>query len=118
MFLSIHLNSTVMPVTAAKGMEIFYSEKNNGKEYGITSKEMASIILKKAVKSADTISRGVKSGNLLVTRKSYMPSNLIEIGFVNNPDELGKLITEEYQDKIADGIAEGILEVLGKIKLP
>ena len=47
-----------------------------------------------------------------------MPANLIEIGFMNNPDELAKLITDEYQNQIADGIAEGILEVLGKIKLP
>ncbi|HAL63569.1 MAG TPA: hypothetical protein DCO93_03885 [Clostridiales bacterium] len=118
LFLSIHLNSTVMPVTAARGMEIYYSESNNGKEYGITSKEMASIIVKKAAESAGTTSRGVKSGNLLVTRKSVMPANLIEIGFMNNPDELSKLITDEYQQKIAKGIAEGILEVLGKIKLP
>lgn len=118
MFLSIHLNSTVMPVTAAQGIEIYYSDSNNGKEYGISSKEMASIILKKAVKSANTQSRGVKARNLLVTRKSYMPSNLIELGFMNNPDELAKLITDEYQNEIADGIAEGILEVLGKIKLP
>ena len=118
MFLSIHLNSTVMSVTAAQGMEIYYSESNNGNEYGITSKEMAKIIIKDAAKSANTLSRGVKSGNLLVTRKSYMPANLIEIGFINNPDELAKLITDEYQRKIADGIAEGILEVLGKIKLP
>ena len=118
MFLSIHLNSTVMEVTAANGMEIYYSEKNNGDEYGVTSKQMASTILKKAAKSADALSRGVKSGNLLVTRKSVMPANLIEIGFINNPDELAKLITDEYQDKIATGIAEGILEVLGKIKLP
>ena len=118
MFLSIHLNSTVTKVTAAQGMEIYYSESNNGNDYGITSKEMASIILKKATKSANTQARGVKSGNLLVTRKSVMPANLIEIGFINNPDELAKLATDEYQDKIAQGIAEGILEVLGKIKLP
>ena len=118
MFLSIHLNSTVMPVASASGMEIYYSESNNGKDYGITSKEMASIIVKKAAKSAGALNRGVKSGNLLVTRKSVMPANLIEIGFMNNPDELAKLITDEYQEKIAEGIAEGILEVLGKIKLP
>jgi N-acetylmuramoyl-L-alanine amidase len=118
MFLSIHLNSTVMPVTAANGIEIYYSESNNDDSYGITSKEMASIILKKATKSAGATSRGVKSRNLLVTRKSVMPANLIEIGFMNNPEELLKLISDEYQEKIAEGIAEGILEVLGKIKLP
>ena len=118
MFLSIHLNSTVMPVTAASGIEIYYSESNNSSEYGITSKEMASTILKKAAKSAGATARGVKAGNLLVTRKSAMPANLIEIGFMNNPEELSKLITDEYQEKIAEGIAEGILEVLGKIKLP
>ena len=118
MFLSIHLNSTIMPVTAAQGIEIYYTESNNSNEYGITSKEMAAIILKRAAKSAGTTARGVKAGNLLVTRKSVMPANLIEIGFMNNPDELSKLITDEYQQKIAEGIAEGILEVLGKIKLP
>ncbi|MDD6735955.1 MAG: N-acetylmuramoyl-L-alanine amidase [Clostridiales bacterium] len=116
-FLSIHLNSTTAAVTAANGIEIYYSEQNNGSDYGITSKEMADIILKSTVNSTDAKSRGVKSGNLLVTRKSNMPANLIEIGFMNNPQELEKLISDSYQESIASGIAKGILTALGKIDL-
>lgn len=114
-FLSIHLNATTASVTAANGIEIYYSEQNNGDGYGITSKEMADIILKSTVKSTMAKSRGVKSGNLLVTRKSQMPANLIEIGFMNNPQELEKLITDSYQESIAEGIAAGIMTAYGKI---
>jgi len=118
MFLSIHVNSTVNPVTSASGMEIFYSESNNNNLYGVTSKTLASAILKSATNETKASSRGVKAGNLLVTRKSVMPASLIEIGFINNPDEVTKLIADEYQEKIANGIAKGIAEVLGKITLP
>lgn len=76
---------------------------------------MADIILKSTVKSTMAKSRGVKSGNLLVTRKSQMPANLIEIGFMNNPQELEKLITDSYQESIAEGIAAGIMTAYGKI---
>lgn len=117
MFLSIHLNSTTAAVTAANGIEIYYSEQNNGDEYGITSSEMADIILKSTVKSTGAKSRGVKSGNLLVTRKSEMPANLIEIGFMNNPRELEKLITDSYQEKLAEGIVNGMMTAYGKIDL-
>ena len=99
-------------------MEIMYCESNNGDEYGITSKEMASIILNRTTKSTGARSRGVKSGNLAVTKKTVMPANLLEIGFINNPDELSLMLSEEYQEKIATGITEGILEVLGRIRMP
>ena len=116
-FLSIHLNSTSAEVTAAKGMEIYYSEQNNGSEYGITSKEMAELILKSTTAATGARSRGVKSGNLLVTRKSTMPANLIEIGFMNNPRELEKLIDDGYQNKIAAGITDGIMSAYWKINV-
>ena len=116
-FMSIHLNSTSAEVTAANGIEIYYSEQNNGDAYGITSKEMAELVLKSTTKSTGAKSRGVKSGNLLVTRKSTMPANLIEIGFMNNPRELEKLVTDSYQDRIAAGIADGIMSAYWKIDL-
>lgn len=114
-FLSIHLNSTSAEVTAANGMEIYYSEQNNSDNYGITSKQMAELILKSTTSATGSKSRGVKSGNLLVTRKSTMPANLIEIGFMNNPRELEKLITDSYQSKIAAGITDGIMSAYWKI---
>lgn len=118
LFVSIHLNSTTSAVTAASGIEVYYSEQNNDDTLGVTSKELASEILKQMLNFTDAKSRGVKSGNLLVNRKCMMPSALIELGFMNNPAELEQLIDEEYQDKLAAGITEGIRKIHDKIEIP
>lgn len=118
LFVSIHLNSTTNAVTAASGIEVYYSEQNNDDTLGVTSKELANGILTEMVNFTDAKSRGVKSGNLLVNRKCMMPSALIELGFMNNPKELEQLIDEEYQDKLAAGITEGIRKIHKKIEIP
>jgi len=117
-FVSIHLNSTVSEVTAANGIEVYYSTQNNDDELGVTSKELAAEILDCVIDSTDANRRGVKSGNLLVNRKCMMPSALIELGFMNNPDELELLITEKYQNKLAAGIARGIIAIHEEIEIP
>lgn len=118
LFVSIHLNATTAAVTGAKGIEVYYNENNNGDDYGITSKETANLILKDVIKATGAKSRGVKSANHLVTRKSQMPANLIEIGFMNNPEELISLADDAYQNKLAQGIANGIVEALAEIVMP
>jgi len=45
---------------------------------------------------------------------SDVPVILPEIGFMTNPDEDRLLATDAYRDKIARGLAEGILEFVGK----
>lgn len=117
-FVSIHLNSTTSAVTAAKGIEVYYSEQNNDDELGVTSKELAKKILNAAVDAAGAKSRGVKSGNLLVNRKCLMPSALVELGFMNNPEELELLTSESYQNKLATGIANGIISAHNAITIP
>lgn len=42
-----------------------------------------------------------------------VPSVLVETGFLSNPAEDKKLSDPAYQDKLADGIARGVLEYLG-----
>jgi len=54
-------------------------------------------------------SRGVKQAPLWVLDASYMPSVLIEIGFISNIDEGKFLNSDEGQVEIAKSIAEGIL---------
>ena len=54
----------------------------------------------------------------MVTRETNMPAALIEVGFMNNPDELALMVEESYQDKLATGIANGIISTHKKVVIP
>ena len=58
----------------------------------------------------ETTSRGVKSAFFYVLKAVKMPSVLIEIGFVTNSRESQNLLNPQYTDKIANGIADGIVQ--------
>ncbi len=118
MFVSIHLNSTVDPVTTAKGIEVYYSKQNNEDDINLTSYMLADYLMDNLIDHTDAARRGVKSGNLLVNRKCQMPSTLVEVGFMNNPYELENMIKESYQEKVAAGITQGILAAMKDVKLP
>ena len=53
--------------------------------------------------------RGVKEGALWVLHQSYMPSALIELGFISNKNESDYLKSEKGQNELALVIAEGII---------
>lgn len=38
--------------------------------------------------------------------------NIVECGFLTNPEEAALLETEEYQQRVAQAVADGILEYL------
>ena len=52
--------------------------------------------------------RGVKQADFAVLRSVRMPSVLVEIGFVTNPDDARRLASAEYRQRIAEGIALGV----------
>ncbi|WDC84181.1 N-acetylmuramoyl-L-alanine amidase [Caloramator sp. mosi_1] len=45
--------------------------------------------------------RGAKDSSLVVTRYTTMPSILVEVGFMSNPEELSKLVDEGFQLSVA-----------------
>lgn len=116
LFVSIHINSAA--ATEANGTEVYWADENNGDEYGITSKEFAENVLESMLKYTGANDRGVKMTNWAVTRRSEMPAILIEVGFISNDAELRAMCSDEYQNKVAKGIAEGIIETLHKVELP
>ncbi len=51
---------------------------------------------------------GVREAPFWVLVGATMPSVLIEIGYITNPDESDKMFNPQYQKLIVDGISNGI----------
>ncbi|MBB1150718.1 MULTISPECIES: N-acetylmuramoyl-L-alanine amidase [unclassified Myroides] len=54
--------------------------------------------------------RGVKQGPFWVLHGAFMPSILIELGFVSNKDEGAYLSSKQGQKELAESIAKGIID--------
>ncbi|WP_228286336.1 N-acetylmuramoyl-L-alanine amidase family protein [Arcobacter vandammei] len=59
-------------------------------------------------KYKDVKDTGVKEGPFWVLVGAQMPSILIELGFISHPEESRRLYEKEYQQLLANGIANGI----------
>ncbi len=116
-FVSIHINS-VDNAPEANGTEVFYATENNGSSYGTTSEQLARNILDRMLYYMGSTNRGVKSAEHAVTRRCNMPAALAEVGFITNPTEVYNMTSDEYQQKAAQGIAEGIMITLRDITIP
>ena len=114
MFVSIHSNSAT--TATANGFEVYYSELNNTSATGISSKEFADIVVDNIDENIDTRNRGTKTADHVVTRSCTMPAILIEVGFLSNTSELELMLTDEFRDSFAKGIANGIIKAHSKIK--
>lgn len=104
MYVSIHCNNTDGNETSASGSLIIVNPTNN-----TTSKEYAGKILNKMCQSTKMTNRGVIEDRFYI-RRINMPSMIIETGFMNNRHDLDMIMN--HTDIIADGIANGIIEVL------
>ena len=103
-FVSIHQNSATN--SSAEGIETYYHSSRQD------SKELAVEIQNDLIQSTNVTNRGVKTANYSVIQTASMPSNLVECGFISNPTEAKNLSSSSYQDKVADGIVNGIMDYL------
>ncbi|CEQ01745.1 sporulation-specific N-acetylmuramoyl-L-alanine amidase CwlC [[Clostridium] sordellii] len=100
-FISIHCNSAA---SMASGLETFcYKFKYRQLADNIHNQLLADKLYTK--------NRGVKEGNHHVTRETNMSACLIELGFINHPDDLKLMLNK--QDEFAISIAKGICKHLG-----
>ncbi|AWM14926.1 N-acetylmuramoyl-L-alanine amidase [Flavobacterium sp. NRK F10] len=107
-------------------LEKDYKEKYNGfdpnkpetliglkilqEEYLDQSIALASIIETKFTKKLKRNSRGVKQSPLWVLDASYMPSVLIELGFLSNKTEGSYLNSTKGKEEMAQAIVDAVLE--------
>lgn len=97
-FVSIHLNCDG---PTACGIETLY-KTNNGKA-------LATPIQKQMIVATGDQDRGLKVRNdLYVLNGTKMPACLAETGFISNPDFETKFRTADYQQLLADAIAQGL----------
>lgn len=99
---SIHQND--YPLNSVKGAQVFYAP--NGE-----CREIASV-MQKALNERLSSTRKEATGDYYIIQCSSVPSILIECGFLSNPTEESKLITAEYQQKVAYAIFCGINQIM------
>lgn len=105
-FVSVHFNSSRSP--EARGIEVFFCDSKEDKIRTNASRKLADSILSRVIRRTSANSRGVKKGNFYVIRETSMPAVLVEGGFISNPKERTLIKSREYQERIAQGIADGI----------
>ena len=103
---SIHQNS--YHDASVKGAQVFYYEHSEeGKE--------AAEIMQKALLSLDESNKRQAKANTTyyVLKKTEPPVIIVECGFLSNPEEAEKLITDAYQEQVAEAVQNGIYMYFG-----
>ena len=107
---SIHQNSYSDP--GVKGPQVFYYEDSEG------GKELALAIQENMNRKLSIARPRVAKENrtYYLLKRSPGVINIVECGFLTNPEEAALLQTEKYQRKVAEAVADGIVTYLKKQK--
>ena len=101
-FVSIHANASVR--ATAGGAETYYLAPQ--------SQALAKMIQEELARIPGLADRGIKTANFLVLREAGMPAVLVEVAYISNPDEEGRLRTPAFRQQLADAIVRGVLRFL------
>lgn len=102
---SIHLNSYTSPL--ASGAQVFYKIGSN------VSQELGQLLQDIFVEKVEGSRKSSMPGDFFMLNCTSTPGILVECGFLSNPTEEQKLITDEYQEHLAYTIACGIVAFFG-----
>ena len=102
-FVSIHLNK--IPQSQYDGWQTFYKE---GNEQGAKlAKEIQNSLNETIEKDNNRIAKSID--NVYIIKHVEIPTTIVECGFLSNPDEEQLLLNDDYQNKLAWGIYNGII---------
>ncbi len=108
-FVSIHLNKG--DSSNYSGWQTFY--KKNDEE----GKRLATLIQDELKETIDSSNNRVahEIDNVYLVKNVEIPITIVECGFLSNPQEEGKLLTDDYQNQLAWGIYSGILKYFNNV---
>ncbi len=102
---SIHQNS--YSDSSVTGAQVFYYK---GSEVG---KEAATLMQEELKKLNSENVREIKeNNNFYMLKKTKVPTIIVECGFLSNAQEAERLVSEEYQEVLAETISGGIIKWL------
>lgn len=126
-FVSLHLNTSV-DATEVSGIETYYSNRKtpfvphpaageNPPPVATTTRDdrdehLARVVQQHACLTSHAENRGIRERGYAVVLHTFCPAVLVECGFLTHKAEALKLNKEDYQDRLAAGIAHGIAEFL------
>lgn len=97
MFVSIHVNSFIN--SGPSGTTTYYSKPVDVPLAQTMERNLSSL---------GTKDDGTVKSHLYVTTHSSMPAILIETAFLSNPSDYEKLVSNDWRQRVAQGIADGI----------
>jgi len=99
-FVSIHINS-LESKSDIHGIETYFQTQQ--------SRGLAEKVHNALVKELNAPDRDIRRAKFYVINHTPVPAVLAEVGFLSHPEEREKLISSEYQMKVATGLARGVM---------
>lgn len=112
-FIRIHANS--LNNSSVKGILTMCQTANNPYNGNLAnaSYKLSKSVLDNVIKTTGGINKGVtRTDTMSGINWCKVPTTIIEMGFLSNPEEDRLMATPSYQEKIVDGIVNGIEEFL------
>jgi N-acetylmuramoyl-L-alanine amidase len=110
LFVSIHMNAMGGGNTSANGTEVYYYPHSNDSSLGFSGWQLASILQRNLLADLGSVDRKVQTAPFVVIRNTTIPSALVEVGFITNRTEAGKLATPDYRQRAAESIFRSVIE--------
>lgn len=107
-FVSIHLNK--IPQSQYYGWQTFY--RDGDEKSSKLAKSIQTNLNESIQKENKRVS--MKIDNIYIVKHVEIPISIVECGFLSNPEEEKLLLQNDYQDKLAWGIYNGIMDYFHK----
>jgi N-acetylmuramoyl-L-alanine amidase len=105
LFLSVHINA-LESVSDIHGIETYYQTDQ--------SRSLADAVHQSLVAALSAPDRSVRKARFYVINHTPVPAVLAEVGFISNKDERSKLASTDYQQQVAQALAQGVMVYLTK----